>query len=259
MPIRRRLAPALVLTLVLAALLAGCGATSRPSTVPPTPDPTVGSSFDMTVPDAVLTAPLRGADGRPTDLAAFRGKVLVLGDSLTLCQEICPLLSANFTLMARTANQRGLGADVVFVQLTVDPERDSPARLAAYRTFFAPAPSNWVLLTGSPASVASIWKFFGVAYQRAPEPRPAGTDWLTGKPLTYDVEHADIVLALDGRQHERFLLNGAPDARGNQPPTPLQAYLSDEGKTNLAAPDPAFSWTPAQLQTAVEWLLGRRY
>jgi protein SCO1 len=249
----------LALLALVAVLSTGCGSGSGPSAAPPTPDPAIGSAFDMAVPDAVLTAPLRDADGRPTDLAAFRGKVLVLGDSLTLCQEVCPLLSANLTTLARGATERGTGNDVVFVQLTVDPERDTPSRLTAYRSLFAPAPDNWRTLTGSADSIATIWKYFGVSYERAPEEKPPGVDWLTGKPLTYDVQHADIVLALDPRQHERFLINGNPATQGTLPPKPLQSFLSDEGRTNLASPDPQFSWTTGQLQSVVEWLLGRRY
>ncbi len=254
--VRHLLAALLTLPLLtLAACAGGSAATGKP----PPPDGSVGTTLDATVPSAVLDAPLTDSTGRATSLAAFRGKVLVLGDSMTLCQEICPLLSANFTSMARETVGKGLGNDVVFVQLTVDPQRDTPVRLQAYRQFFAPAPPNWVLLTGSAADVDRIWKYFGVSYDRAAEKQPPATDWLTGKPLTYDVEHSDIVLTLDRRQHERFLINAAPNARDNQPPTPLRSYLSDEGQNNLNSPDPVFSWTPAQLKSAVEWVLGRRY
>lgn len=239
--------------------IAACAAGNPSSSAPPPPDQSVGSALDAPVAPAVLNTPLRNSAGHLTNLAEFRGKVLVLGDSMTLCQEICPMLSANFTSMARETDARGLGNDVVFVELTVDPQRDTPQRLSAYRRLFDPPPPNWVLLTGAPADVATIWKYFGVSYNRAPEETPPATDWLTGKPLTYDVEHAEVALALDRQQHERFLLDSAPDAKNNQPPTPLQSYLSDQGEKNLNSPDPVFSWTPAQLKTAVEWILGRRY
>src|SRR5947209_2736668 len=143
-----------VVPLLTLAACAGGGASGKP----PAPDQSVGTTLDSVVPADVLDAPLRDSTGHPTSLAAFRGKVLVLGDSLTLCQEICPLLSANFTSMARETDSRGLSNDVQFVELTVDPERDTPARLSAYRQFFAPAPPNWTLRTGSAADIATIWK-----------------------------------------------------------------------------------------------------
>ena len=256
---RHRLGLLVGLIAVALLTLAACGGSNAASGKPPRPDQSVGTTLDTPVPPAVLETPLQDSTGRSTSLAAFRGKVLVLGDSLTLCQEICPLLSANFTLMARETAARGVGNDVVFVELTVDPQRDTPDRLSAYRHFFAPPPPNWVLLTGTPANIATIWRYFGVSYERTAEDNPPTTDWLTGKPLAYDVDHADVVLTLDQQQHERFLLSSAPDARNNQPPTPLQTFLSGEGKKNLNNPDPVFSWTPAQLKTAVEWVLGRRY
>ena len=38
---------------------------------------------------------------------------------------------------------------------------------------------------GRPAVIERIWRYFGVWYQRTGEDRPPGTDWLTGRTLTY--------------------------------------------------------------------------
>ena len=37
----------------------------------------------------------------------------------------------------------------------------------------------------------ALWKYLGVSVQIVPEEQPAKIDWLTGKPLTYDVDHTD--------------------------------------------------------------------
>src|SRR5690349_22839819 len=108
---RQVLVGLVVVPLLTLAACAGGGASGKP----PAPDQSVGTTLDSVVPADVLDAPLRDSTGHPTSLSAFRGKVIVLGDSLTLCQEICPLLSANFTSMARETDSKGLGNDVQFV------------------------------------------------------------------------------------------------------------------------------------------------
>jgi cytochrome oxidase Cu insertion factor (SCO1/SenC/PrrC family) len=52
---------------------------------------------------------------------------------------------------------------VQFVQLTIDPARDTPARLAAYRQLFRPVPRNWSTLTGPAATISAIWKYFAAS------------------------------------------------------------------------------------------------
>ncbi|MGH3797907.1 MAG: SCO family protein [Pseudonocardiaceae bacterium] len=233
------------------ACVAGCG-TSRPNP----PSPNLGTVIDRPVPAAVLDLPLTTAGGAGTSLAAYHGKIVVLGDFLTLCQEVCPMTSANFAQLARTVIGTGQAEDVVFIEATVDPERDTPARLAAYRNQFQP-PSNWVLTTGKPADLAALWTFFGVFYQRTPEDSPPAIDWWTRQPLTYDVAHQDAIVFLGPDGHERFVILGNPDSRGIVPPPTLSEFLSPQGHRNLADPGPA-SWTVADALTVLSWLDGRQ-
>ncbi len=243
---------AIAVALVLGAALAGCGSSS-----PAAPAANLGTELDRAVPRSVLTMPLTTPEGRTTTLSAFRGKVVVLGASMTLCQEICPLLAANFVSLARASGAAHHAQDVQYVQLTIDPERDTPARLAAYRQLFRPAPGNWSTLTGPPSSIAAIWKYFGADYRKVAESSPPARDWWTGRPLTYDIQHSDVVAFLGPDQHERFLLNEAPDTAGKKPPSTLQTFLSDQGRQNLTNPEPGASWTPKDAAGVVNWIAGR--
>jgi protein SCO1/2 len=254
-PARSRLAPAAGAGAVAlaCALVASCG-----SSGPPAPSANLGTAMDATVPASILTLPLTDSRGHRTTLSALRGKVVVLGSSMTLCQEICPLLAANFVSLARQAAAAGHAKDVDFVQLTIDPERDVPARLAAYRQLFRPAPANWSTLTGPASSISAIWKFFGASYEKVPEDSPPARDWWTGKLLTYDIQHSDVVVFLDANQRERYLLDEAPAAAGKQLPETLKNFLSDEGRTDLTHPDPEASWTPKDAAGVVNWIAGRR-
>jgi len=88
--------------------------------------------------------------------------------------------------------QQSLAADhassaVQIVERTVDPGRDNAARLAAYAKLTG---ATWQLVTEPPAELRRLAKFFGFYYQKVPEGDPDARDWLTGKPLTYDVDHS---------------------------------------------------------------------
>jgi protein SCO1/2 len=220
-----------------------------------TPGAAVGQQMDSAMSPEIMNLPLVDESGRPTTLAAFKGQVLVISDSMTLCQETCPLDTANIVAAARSA---GLGDKVRFLSITVDPQRDTPAQQSAYRALFAPPPPNWTLLTGSPATIAKLWKYFGVYIERVPEDKPPAHNWRTGAALTYDVDHSDDVFFIDGQQHWRFLLDGAPDvAPGTQLPATLRDFLSPSGLNNLKHPG-AQPWTVPQVLATVGWLTNTR-
>lgn len=244
---------ALLASALLVAMAAiGCGS-SRPD--PPPPD--LGTTVDRAVPASIRHLPLITSSGKRTDLAAYHGKTVVLGDFLTLCQEICPMTSANFLRMAQAVSKTGERDNVVFLEVTVDPQRDTPARLAAYRKLF-PAPPNWVLATAAPRDLAKLWKYFGVFYQRTTgesHEEPAALDWWTHQPLAFDVAHQDAVVFLDPDGHQRFLMLGNPNARGGSLPSTLDVFLSSRGRRNLDHPG-QLAWSARDGLRVVGWITG---
>jgi len=104
---------------------------------------------------------LESASG-PVSLKDYRGKLVLLYFGYTFCPDICP------TSLAATAE--GLkqlkpeeAARVAMIFISVDPERDTPARLKEYVEFFHP---NLVGVTGKPADLAEITKRYGVFYAK---------------------------------------------------------------------------------------------
>jgi protein SCO1 len=252
MGVRERWALAGV-AVTLGLLLSACGGDSAGP--PPAPSATLGALVDKPVPAAVANLPLTDDRGRTISLGGLRGQIVVLADFMTLCQETCPLTTGNLLDMDQAVTAAGLSARVRFVELTVDPGRDTPARLAAYRKLIG-APANWLFLTGSSGTINSIWRYFGVWYQKAPEGSPPGLDWLTGKPLTYDITHEDAVIYLDTTGRERFVVAAAPNATGSPIAPALRAFLSSQGRADLAHPD-ASTWTAREGLTPVAWLVGQ--
>jgi protein SCO1/2 len=140
---------------------------------------------------------------------------------------------------------------VVFVEATVDPNRDSVARLAAYQREFG---ADWDLWTGTPANLAAFWKAFGVSYQIVPEEQPPHLDWFTGKPLTYDVDHTDGYILIDSTGHERFVDASAPNLDGKLDKK-LTSLLNAGGVLGLHHPQQT-DWTVDDALAAISWLLG---
>lgn len=98
----------------------------------------------------------------PVSLKDYRGKVVLVYFGYTYCPDICP------TALAATADGlKQLTAEeltrVAMLFISVDPERDTPARLKDYVEFFHP---NIVGVTGTPESLAEIAKRYGVFYAR---------------------------------------------------------------------------------------------
>jgi protein SCO1/2 len=197
------------------------------------------------------TVPLVDQQGRPVSLAALRGKVVVLAPFLSLCQDECPLVTGAFISLQRDLRAAGLAHRVVFVEATVDPGRDTVARLAAYEKEFG---ADWDLWTGTPANIAAFWKPFGVEYQIVPEAQPPATDWYTGQPLTYDVDHTDGYILISPAGRERFVDASAPNEKGAIDPK-LRGLLDGGGLHNLQNPQPP-DWTTADALASISWLLG---
>jgi protein SCO1/2 len=101
---------------------------------------------------------LAGSDGAELKLQRYRGKVVLLAFGFTHCTEVCPVTLA---VLAQARKQLGASAgEMQVVYITVDPERDSPARMREYLAAFDP---SFVGGTGAPGVLAAVRKDYGVS------------------------------------------------------------------------------------------------
>jgi len=84
--------------------------------------------------------------GQPFGTRELAGRVWVADFIFTSCQEACPLLSQKMAEVGRRA--RKLGPDFHLVSISVDPTRDTPAKLAEYGARYGANPIAWSFLTG---------------------------------------------------------------------------------------------------------------
>ena len=200
----------------------------------------------------VPSLPLLDAHGKRVTLSAYRGKVVVLSPVLTLCHEVCPLTTGAFLGMQLAVRRAGLAHRVVFVEISVDPWRDSPARLRAFSRY---AGVDFPLFTGSVAELRRFWRFFGVGFFRTAAGKPPDLDWWTHRRETFDVAHSDGLFFVDAAGHLRIVVLGMPNVHGRLAAR-LRRLLSGEGIRNLHHPQVA--WSVPQALDDLGALLGRR-
>jgi protein SCO1 len=95
---------------------------------------------------ALPTFALTDQAGRSFGTRELTGKVWVTDFIFTACQEACPLLSLRMQELGHRT--RHLGPDFHLVSISVDPDRDTPERLAAYAARYGANPVRWSFLTG---------------------------------------------------------------------------------------------------------------
>lgn len=103
--------------------------------------------------------------GQPFGTRELTGKVWVADFIFTACATACPTLTQQMANIQQRAKQ--LGPDFHLVSFTVDPERDTPPRLAEYAARFKADPHKWSFLTGPLGKVeAAVIDGFKVGVDR---------------------------------------------------------------------------------------------
>lgn len=96
----------------------------------------------------------------------LEGKVVVINAMFTSCSSSCPAMAARLAKIQRWLGDR-LGSEVHILSISVDPETDTPQRLAGFADAFGARP-GWYLLTGSQANVGEALRKLG-QYVEEPE------------------------------------------------------------------------------------------
>lgn len=140
--------------------------------------------------------------GDSVNLYDIKGKVIVADFFFTSCRSICPFLTKN---MARLQQSFLKGGDtrqkidtsiVQFVSFSVDPERDSVARLKAYADRFGVNHDTWWMLTGPKDSI------YNFAFEQLK------VDKFSEEPVNPDFVHTSRFVLIDKDYQIRGYYNG---------------------------------------------------
>ena len=122
--------------------------------------------------------------GQPFTPENLEGKWTLIFFGFTQCPDICPTTMASLNnLVAPLTDKEKKKVQVVL--LSVDPERDSVEKLAAYVPYFNP---DFIGLTGSPAEILSLATQLGVIYTKV----PLGED-------NYTLDHSGNIVLINPR------------------------------------------------------------
>lgn len=123
---------------------------------------------------------LRGSDGSQVTLARYRGKVVLLTFGFTHCAAVCPTTLATLAQARKLLGNQAEAVQVLFV--TVDPARDTAARMRNYMSAFDP---SFIGATADPALLAKVRDAYGVTAKK----EGAGAD--------YAMAHTSSIFLID--------------------------------------------------------------
>jgi protein SCO1/2 len=130
------------------------------------------------------------AQSQPFRLSDQRGHIVMLFFGYTSCPDICPTTLSEARRVLEDLGEEGASVRYAFV--TVDPERDTPDKLAGYLQNFHPA---IIGLTGDPATLAAVQEDYGVVAERQE---------LEGSAIGYIINHTARVFLVDQQGNLRL-------------------------------------------------------
>jgi cytochrome oxidase Cu insertion factor (SCO1/SenC/PrrC family) len=113
----------------------------------------------------------------------YRGRYMLVFFGFTSCPDICP---AGLQLISAALDKVGAkAANVTPIFISVDPERDTRAKLGSYVNNFNP---RIVGLTGTPEEIAAVAKAYKVFYEKTPN---------EASPAEYGMNHTSIIYLMN--------------------------------------------------------------
>ena len=116
-------------------------------------------------------------------LSDYKGKVLLLYFGYTSCPDVCPTSLSRIGNAFKKLTPEEL-KQVQGIFISVDPDRDTPKKLADYSKFFHP---QIVGVTGTKDQIDEVTKRYDVQYRKAAGSTAAG----------YLVDHTSFIFLLD--------------------------------------------------------------
>ncbi|MFA9489912.1 MAG: SCO family protein [Anaerolineales bacterium] len=133
-------------------------------------------------PNPAPPIPLTDTSGIPFQLEDYHGKIVLLYFGYTFCPDVCPSTLAS---VRQILDELGDSSqEVVFVMITVDPDRDSPEILDEYLSRFHP---GYIGLWGDGEELENVKQAYGVFSEIDPE----------SDPLNYLVSHTARIFLID--------------------------------------------------------------
>lgn len=138
---------------------------------------------------------LKDIDGESVTMQNTSGKVRLLYFFFANCPDVCPPTTQMLSkVQRRLQEEKVFGTEAAILQITVDPERDTPEVLRKYAANFKADPAAWRFLRGTEAQIAAIGEDYGMLILK---------DESTGSYV-----HSNAVYLIDGENQIRKRYTG---------------------------------------------------
>lgn len=133
------------------------------------------------------------------------GKIWIADFIFTSCQAACPMLTSKMRALQKhiEERERALGRDLPLrlVSFSVDPEVDTPDKLAAYAAKWGADEKRWIFLTGPLAEVdRAVTRGMKIPFEKG------GADT-----SAFDVMHGEHFVVVDGDRRIRGYFETDPE------------------------------------------------
>jgi protein SCO1/2 len=162
-----------------------------------------GEHKRLEIDEAAPAFSLVNQHGKTVVLKDLRGKVVAMTFFYTHCTDVCPVLTNALDSAARQLSPEER-KQMVLVGVTVDPRRDTPARLKTYIREHGLEAGQWQMLTGTVARATQAAADYGIVVR----PAPGG-----------DFVHNSVYILIDRQGIERVEHHGVA--------TPNEALVAD--------------------------------
>jgi len=127
---------------------------------------------------------LVGMDNRPFTNQGLQGQWTMIFFGFTNCSYLCPTTLAELAKMYRILEDKHVKPMPKILFISIDPERDKPAKLKSYITGFNP---NFYAAWGEADVISKMTREMGVVYGKV-----ASTT--SNDPANYDVQHSGALM-----------------------------------------------------------------
>lgn len=175
--------------LVVSAIVLGSAGCDRNCSVTGDEKVLIGGDFSLT-----------DHRGNPVSNAQYRGRYMLVVFGFTSCPDVCPTELQNISTAFDLLGPSAIAIKPIFI--TIDPDRDDVATLAAYMENFYPGIDG---LTGTPTQIEQAARAYRVYYAKS---RDSDDD------PYYTMDHSTFIYLMDceGRYIRHFQPNVTPKA-----------------------------------------------
>jgi len=143
--------PKLFIVPAILCLLASLSAQDSVSNAPVT-------QIKLVVPDATVVN--QAGEKLRFNSDVIDNRVAVVSSFFTSCTAFCPLTQERLSRLAKALGDR-MGKDVVFISISVDPQRDTPQQMKTWGEKFHIG-HGWALVSGKKDGIEVLLKSFGL-------------------------------------------------------------------------------------------------